>query len=110
MRQLLQAGIDRADHGVVPTSISTAEIKPKARALELTHHVVAEEGVAAEGGFAAGGGIDVEGAALRIDQGLIAEPALLMHQLEHQIAPLEAGAGILWIAGAVAIGARKKAH
>ena len=110
MRQLLQAGVDRADHGVVAIGISTAEIKPKACAFELPQHVITEEGIAAEGGFAAGGGIDVEWAALRIDQGLIAEPTLLMHQLEHKIAPFQAGAGILWIAGAVAIGTGQQAH
>ena len=108
--QLLQRRLDGADHGVVAAGIGAAEVEAEAGALQLSDHVVAEERVTAVARLAAGRRVNVEGAPLGIDQGLIAEPALLMHQFQHQVAPLQAGAGVVRIAGAVAIGTGQQTH
>ena len=110
LRQGLHRRIDGAEHGVVAASVLAAQIQPEAGALQLTDHVVGEEGIAGEARLSASGGIDVQGPPLGVDQALIAQPALLMHQLQHQVAPLQAGTGIVGVAGAVAVGAGQQSH
>ena len=110
LRQLLHPGIDRAHHHVVPPGLLLGEVEAEAGALQLAAHVVAEERIAGETGVPASRGIDVERPAPGIDQGLITQIALLMHQLEHQIATVTASLGILPVAGAVAIGTGQQTH
>jgi hypothetical protein len=108
--QGLNLGVNRAEHCVIAGGVLAAQIQAEACALQLADHVVGKEGIAGEAGFAAGGRINVQRPALGIDQGLIAEPALLVHQFEHQIATLEAGAGVMGVARAIAVGAGQQPH